>query len=759
MDDAIILSFELPNYEDSQKKIDEYTQSIFMLRNEIKENTSTNKALAKENEKLQKQMKTETKDRITLQKQIDANNKKMKENVIASARLKDKVSELNKSRRDEIKISKIQQGSLEETRKKVSLLFKERDKLDLQTLKGQRRFDALTKEIKQYQEEIQTADRSAGVFTSSIGNYTQGMKEAIYQTGLMSSPLGRLVAGLISVKNAIGLNIKSLGALKIALMSTGIGAIIVAFGSLVSYLTQTQRGMDFVNKVFESAKVIFDVLIDRVSLAGESLFKLFTGDFKGAWDTIKLAVSDLGDEIDRETTRAWQLEDAYQKLQDKQIEFITERAKAERDIAYFREQAKANEDKDNKKALEFLQKANDLQRQLMSTEMELAKEEARISQERVDLGESSRDEIRENAELQAKVFEQQKMRLKLLKSIEAEQLTLTRKINAEKEKDLKKLEKERAEELARYEEQQEAKRLRMIADTEFERELLLEMEEFEDELNERQLEKEKKNAEKRLQIEKRLSQERQRLLDTGMSSIFKIVDWGYNKQEQRISASYKSQLKSLDDRLDKGLISEDEYNTKVQQLERQQARELHKVELSRFRTQKIADIARVAIDTSRAVMKSIAESPLTFGMPWAGYALAQGAIQGGIILGQPEPPAPTFKEGGVIISGKRHSRGGVNLYDDKGSRVANVEDGEGIFVTKREATQDYLSRLNQKHGGRSFNQFSRSLREGGSIETEQSLSNAELLKQLSRLNFVVKVEDIQNGISDYESVKNFSVIS
>lgn len=763
MEDQVILSFELPNYEESQKKIDTYTLSMLNLRNEIKVNNDENKKLEKQNKELQKQINAELGDRNKLTQQIQENNQKIKENTIVSSRMKDQVSELNKKRSDEIKIAKIQAGSLEEVRKKVSLLFKERDKLDLQSINGQKQFDILTKEIKEYQDQIQEADKSAGVFTSSIGNYSAGMSEAIRQTGLMSTPLGRLYAGFISIKDALQLNIKSLGFFKVALMSTGIGAIVVALGSLITYLTQTQRGMDFVNKTFEAGKAILSILIDRISLVGESIFKLVSGDFAGAWDALKKSVSDLGSEIENETTKAWKLEDAYQQLQDKQSKFLIERAKAERDIASLREKAKSLEEKNNPEALKYLQQAGQLQRSLLNTEIELAKEEARISEERLNLGESSREDIRQTDELKAKVFQLETSRLRELKSIEAEQLTLSKKVSTEDQK-------LNAKKLKDIEEFNKSKQLaddeafltkfeQLESNAEREKELLLEMDEFEDELREKQLEKEKEASDKKLEYEERLSEARQKLLDKGLSSIFKIIDYGYDRQETRISLSYDKRQKDLEKKLDQGLITEEQYQAQSQILEKQKARELYKIELARFKSQRIYDLSRVVIDTSRAVMKSIAESPLTFGLPWSGFAVAEGALQSATILAQPAPTPPQFAEGGTILQGASHENGGINLFDQSGRLVANAEGGEGIFVTKREATKSYLSQLNEKYGGKSFNNYSAYLREGGQIQTERDLSNQDLLSAISSLKIFVNVEDIQNGISDRNNILSAGVIS
>src|SRR5690625_8053033 len=65
-----------------------------------------------------------------------------------------------------------------------------------------------------------------------------------------------------------------MGALKgvrAAFISLGIGAVVVALGSLISYFTQTQRGIDKVRQATAGMNAVVSVLVERMAAAGEAL--------------------------------------------------------------------------------------------------------------------------------------------------------------------------------------------------------------------------------------------------------------------------------------------------------------------------------------------------------------------------------------------------------------------------------------------------------------------------------------------------------
>lgn len=141
----------------------------------------------------------------------------------------------------------------------------------------------------------------------NIGNYKESIKEALNESGLFGDQTKAVndimvsfapvfdnlkkdfkegaalirgnteaTEGLTKAQRiqAIATNLSS-GALKIfraALIGTGIGAIVILFGSLISYLSTTQEGIDKVNKILAPTKEIFKALFGVVQNFGKALF-------------------------------------------------------------------------------------------------------------------------------------------------------------------------------------------------------------------------------------------------------------------------------------------------------------------------------------------------------------------------------------------------------------------------------------------------------------------------------------------------------
>uniref|UniRef100_UPI004055A6C4 hypothetical protein n=1 Tax=Roseivirga sp. TaxID=1964215 RepID=UPI004055A6C4 len=91
------------------------------------------------------------------------------------------------------------------------------------------------------------------------------------------------------IKKGINTNVVALGRLKVALMATGIGAIVVIFGSLITYLTGAQEGMDKITSVTRPLKAIFQAFLGVVQDLGKAGFDRLAAAIKNP----KEALNDL----------------------------------------------------------------------------------------------------------------------------------------------------------------------------------------------------------------------------------------------------------------------------------------------------------------------------------------------------------------------------------------------------------------------------------------------------------------------------------
>lgn len=139
----------------------------------------------------------------------------------------------------------------------------------------------------------------------------EGANEAESSYEGVTDQIDKMTGGAITAFKSIVAGAKSgtaaMFTLKGAIAATGIGALVIAVGSLVTYFTQTQRGADLLNQAFETIGATVDVLVDRFSKVGEAFVTLFTNPTE-ALNLFKEAVSGIGEEIVKEAAVAKQLE-------------------------------------------------------------------------------------------------------------------------------------------------------------------------------------------------------------------------------------------------------------------------------------------------------------------------------------------------------------------------------------------------------------------------------------------------------------------
>ena len=110
------------------------------------------------------------------------------------------------------------------------------------------------------------------------------------------------------------------------MIGTGIGALVVALGSLVAWFTKTQKGVEAANKIMAALGATIDVIIDRASKLGSALVNLFTGNFKQAGEDAKAVFSGIGKEIVEETKLAWDLADILNEIDKREVMLSMSRA-------------------------------------------------------------------------------------------------------------------------------------------------------------------------------------------------------------------------------------------------------------------------------------------------------------------------------------------------------------------------------------------------------------------------------------------------
>ena len=182
----------------------------------------------------------------------------------------------------------------------------------------------LLKIIQQQDKAYKELQKSIGNNQVEVGNYKKAILEAIGDSDLFGTSINNISASFNSMKQNVVTIIApitnyimtgkmaaktasetastmedvakaakrtSVGMrlLRGAVISTGIGALVVVLGSLVSYFTSTQEGIDKVNRVLTPLKVVFQSFIGVIQDFGRSVLEAFSNP--------KRLIQDLGRSI------------------------------------------------------------------------------------------------------------------------------------------------------------------------------------------------------------------------------------------------------------------------------------------------------------------------------------------------------------------------------------------------------------------------------------------------------------------------------
>lgn len=245
-------------------------------------------------------------------------------------------------------------------------------------------FEDAQKKAKALKGEIGNFEEKLGNFQGNVGNYGGALKEASLNTGIFASQTQALSGGFAKVSS--GLQVAKLGftTLKGAILATGIGALLIAFATLISYFTATDEGADALARNLAGIKAVFDDLVGRAALLGKAFVQLFSGDFEGASASASAAFDDLAGSLAKSFTEASRLTQALDDLEDAQLKQSVINAQRKREVDTLIAQSK-DRTKTEKERLAILDKATKIETEGIVANLDLLKQRAKIAKENLDI--------------------------------------------------------------------------------------------------------------------------------------------------------------------------------------------------------------------------------------------------------------------------------------------------------------------------------------------------------------------------------------
>ena len=171
---------------------------------------------------------------------------------------------------------------------------------------------------------------------------------------------------------------------------------------------------------------------------GNVLINVFTGNFKEAGkalNDVTEGIKNFGEETRKEIKIAGELADARAKADIMERDLITERAEATRKFNELREKAADKENVSIEDRIEALREAGRIEDEITQKEIEAARIRFETKKAENALSESTKEDLDEEAQLQARLIQLEADRLKKQKTLTAEITTNLREAKAERKAD------------------------------------------------------------------------------------------------------------------------------------------------------------------------------------------------------------------------------------------------------------------------------------------------------------------------------------
>ena len=321
-----------------------------------------------------------------------------------------------------------------------------------------------------------------------IDGVNKEVKETNKSTQAMSGTLDKATGGAVSkftaFKGAIGSVTTGFKSLRVAIIATGIGALLIAVTALGQAFTRSEEGQnkfakilgvigsvtgnlldlladlgeniisvfenpkqaitDFANLIKDNIVTRFKGLLNLIPNLGKAVEQLFKGNFKEAGkiaadsvgkvvlgvdsvtDSVNSAVEavkDFGKEVASDAAAAAKIADQRAAAEKAARNLIVERAQAEQDIARLREKAVQKDKFSAEERIKFLEEAGKISEDLAEKETKVAKLRLEAKLTENALTKSNKDDLNEAAQLEASVIQLETQRLNLQKRLSTELLT------------------------------------------------------------------------------------------------------------------------------------------------------------------------------------------------------------------------------------------------------------------------------------------------------------------------------------------------
>lgn len=523
---------------------------------------------------------------------------------------------------------------------------------------------------------------------TKVGNATKevkkSQKESIESFGIMDTKIGKTAKGVLDFGKK---GVSAMSSLKGAIISSGIGVLVIAVVSLISYFTKTERGVQQLHKVMAALGAIVSTVVDTFIKIGETLakvggliLKVVTGQksLGDAWkegkEIAKDAIGDIKDQytgLNEKIKESIALAERENQLKVARRNFLVDEAKME--VALSEARLKTNDATlTAAQRLEALNEATKINNDIYEKKIAQAREEYEIQKKKNSLSETTSDDLEKEAQLQADLIRLEAQRNQSNKEFSDQRSALLKaeadkrqkeaddKKKAAKDETKKQLEEQQKQQ-KQLEEHQNALALLKLKGQEQELEAL-------NQWYEAQQLALADNEEALLVLDEEFKLKQQQTEEKYRKQKEEAEKEARDKKEEADKAAHDAEMKRLEDEAKE---REDNKNKALSSAS-DSLKKFSEIAGKQSQAGKAFAIAATLIDTYQsaiAAFKSLA------GIPIVGPALGAVAAAAAVAMGlknvaEIRKTEPAKQLGGPIL-GNSHPDGGVNVNAEGGEYVVN----------------------------------------------------------------------------------------
>jgi hypothetical protein len=318
---------------------------------------------------------------------------------------------------------------------------------------------------------------------------SKGLTKSIGGTAILDQATGGLFSKFSGLAQGLRAATGGMKLFKVALIGTGVGALVVALGSLVAYFKSSEEGQNKLTKAMNVASAVVSNVIELYTKLGEGMFNTWKqvgrfligkgslkeiGEAAGnAFESVSEKVKTLTKDIKEDAKVAMDLSDQLAKADRIDRKLIVDRQKANEKVALLRNKAFDTEKYNNQERIAFLEEAITIEDGITNKEIESARLRFEAKKKENDMTSLARKEdLDEQANLEAKLFELEAKKLNRQREVQNErQMLLTKQKEEEENKraEEQKKEQDRLDSIQEIRDEYAQKELEKQAQTELQK--------------------------------------------------------------------------------------------------------------------------------------------------------------------------------------------------------------------------------------------------------------------------------------------------